>query len=223
MQALQVGAKRREKKNHVLLPEELRSRQSPGCCKHRLVKNRSLICSRSTQNSKYSASCRSSALLPSPAHSHLLSTRNPQLGLTSQCILPSLLKQHAILTRMCNRRSSLGPVFRTQLGAPCIHCSWHLTTHTRASESVQLNKEEKHYLGAYVLANSAASGARPVLTSKSTHARVSPSSKNAVNATLFAPVFSTRSPSAVSASVARQHGKTHRQQQQPVRVRSYLP
>ena len=38
MQALQVGAKRREKKNNVL-PEELHSRQSPGCCKHKLVKN----------------------------------------------------------------------------------------------------------------------------------------------------------------------------------------
>ena len=78
--------------------------------------------------------------------------------------------------------------------ARCVmrHCPWHLITHTHASESVQLNKDEKHYLATYVLANSAAFGTQPVLMSKSTHVRVSPSSKDAVNARLFAPVFSAR-------------------------------
>ena len=82
-------------------------------------------------------------------------------------------------------------VFHTQLGASCIHCLWHIT-HTHTSESVQLNKGEKNYLGAYALANSAASGAQPVSMSKSTHVHISPSSKDAANARLFAPVFSAR-------------------------------
>ena len=121
-------------------------------------------------------------------------------------ILPSLPKQLRVSRRISNRRRDLGSVFPYEVGFPSLNGFGGLAIHAsfgggvvisknfneKKGEHEKLRNEKKETnLGAYVLANRAASGARCVLTRRSTHADASPSWSVIANPRLFCP-FSTR-------------------------------
>ena len=113
--------------------------------------------------------------------------------LPGQHILPPLLEHLRVSRRISNGSCDFGAFFRYEVGFPslngfrCLAVRWAVKDQRPWTKR---NKRERTNLGAYVRAKRAASGARWVLTRRSTHAAASASWSVIAKARLFCP-FST--------------------------------